>query len=353
MSFTLHVQADRWRRHLTEQAAALGDVVPVTKGNGYGVGNARLAVEAARLGADTIAVGLPGEVAAVAGPFPGHILVMSPWDGGDDGMDGVSGGRLVRTISHPDVLARVTGPQAPEHPPAVVVELMTSMRRHGLSPEQLAGLDRAALDAVDLRGWAVHLPLDRPDGVDPVAEVEAWLARLTEAGLPVPALWVSHLQPDELAGLRARHPQVLVRPRAGTRLWLGEPEALRATGSVLDVHRLAGGDRYGYRQRRALRPGHLVVVSGGTAHGVGLEAPKAVRGPVARARELARGTLSSAGLSLSPFSWAGHALWFAEPPHMQLSMLWLPAGSTPPARGAELDCRVRHTTIHPDTVRLD
>ncbi len=354
MSFILHVNARRWRSHLSEHAAALGDVVPVAKGNGYGVGNRRLAIEAARLGADTIAVGLPTEVTEVAGPFPGFILVMTPWDGRGDDVEQVSGARAIRTVAHLDVLTRLAeDARTGAHRPAVVVELMTSVRRHGLSPAELAGLDRALLEAVDLRGWALHLPLDRPAGGDPVAEVRAWLARLSRAGLPVPAVWVSHLRVEELAGLRTGHPGLRLRTRVGTGLWLGEPDALRATGTVLDTHRLAAGDRFGYRQQRAHRAGQLVVVSGGTAHGVGLEAPKAVRGPLARARELARGTLSSAGLSLSPFSWAGRSLWFAEPPHMQLSLLWLPARVSPPARGTELDCRVRHTTIHPDAVRIE
>jgi hypothetical protein len=56
---------------------------------------------------------------------------------------------------------------------------------------------------------------------------------------------------------------------------------------------------------------------------------------------------------MSPFSWDGKRRWFAEPPHMQVSLLWLSAddvrvatgrGGRVPAVGDELDCRVRHTT---------
>jgi hypothetical protein len=125
---------------------------------------------------------------------------------------------------------------------------------------------------------------------------------------------------------------------------------LTARGTVLDVHPLRRGETYGYRQRRALRDSHLVVVSGGTAHGVALEAPRTARGAVGRAKELAVGTLAAANLSLSPFTWRGRQRWFAEPPQMHVSLLLLPAAVDPPPIGAELDCAVRLTTIHPDRV---
>ena len=128
------------------------------------------------------------------------------------------------------------------------------------------------------------------------------------------------------------------------------PGALTARGTVLDVHPLERGTHYGYRRRRAPRDCHLVVVSGGTAHGVALEAPRTVRGPVGRGKALAVGTLAAANLSLSPFRWAGKQRWFAEPPHMHVSLLLLPASVEPPAIGTELDCDVRLTTLHPDAV---
>jgi hypothetical protein len=83
---------------------------------------------------------------------------------------------------------------------------------------------------------------------------------------------------------------------------------------------------------------------------VALEAPRTVRGPVGRAKELAVGSLAAANKSLSPFTWAGRQRWFAEPPHMHVSLLLLPGSVTPPAIGAELDCDVRMTTLHADRV---
>ena len=57
MTFTLHVDGPTWREHLAEVMTAVPGLVPVAKGNGYGFGNARLAAEAARVGAPVLAVG--------------------------------------------------------------------------------------------------------------------------------------------------------------------------------------------------------------------------------------------------------------------------------------------------------
>ena len=176
------------------------------------------------------------------------------------------------------------------------------------------------------------------------------LRRAQRLGVPIGSAWVSHLRAAELARLGTELPTTTFRPRVGTDLWLGDPGALQARGTVLDVHRLARGTRYGYRQQRTLRDSHLVVVSGGTAHGVALEAPRVARGVVGRGKELAFGTLSAANVAMSPFTWAGRKRWFAEPPHMQVSMLLLPVDVDPPTIGAELVCEVRHTTLHPDRI---
>ncbi|MDQ1585009.1 MAG: hypothetical protein QOH80_374 [Actinomycetota bacterium] len=344
MTFVVHVDVARWRAHQGRVLAELPAIVPVTKGNGYGVGNARLAEESALLGVDTIAVGTEREVPDVLDRFPGDVLVLTPV-GVDPAYDGVPGAqRTIRTVAHlPALRALPAGTR-------VVVECRTSMRRHGLRPDDLPDI-AAALGDTQLEGFALHLPLDRPRGVDPVAETTTWLDRLHRSGLPLNTLWVSHLAAGELDSLRARHPGVAFRPRIGTRLWLGDRDALTARGTVLDVEPLARGERSGYRQHRAPSDGPLVVVSGGTAHGVALEAPKAVRGAVQRAKVVALGTLEAAGRNLSPFTWEGRQRWFVEPPHMQVSLIFVPHGVRPPEIGAELDCEVRLTTTHPDEVR--
>ena len=78
---------------------------------------------------------------------------------------------------------------------------------------------------------------------------------------------------------------------------------------------------------------------GGTAHGIGLEAPLGDASLKGRAATLARGGLDAAGFVRSPFSIDGKQRLFAEPPHMQASMLFVPHGAGVPAVGDQVDVR--------------
>jgi hypothetical protein len=149
--------------------------------------------------------------------------------------------------------------------------------------------------------------------------------RLRAARLPLHTMFVSHLKAEELARLQQQFPQTRFRARIGTRLWLGDHEATEYRGAVLDVTRVSKGDRFGYRQQKVASDGWLVVVAGGTSHGVGLEAPKALHGVMPRAKGVARAGLATVNRNLSPFVWGGKQRWFAEPPHMQVSILFVPA----------------------------
>lgn len=347
MSLVLHVDAERWRGHLKAHAVATPGLVPVVKGNGYGFGLARLAREAAGLTdtglTDTLAVGSPEEVDAVEAHFAGELLVLAPWRADHPDLES-AGDRLVRTVAHLDALETLR-----HRGSRVVVECLSSMRRHGIAPDEVAAL-RPLLDGQALEGFALHLPLVRPSGRSHVPEVTAWIERLRAAGLAVERLWLSHLSAGELAELRVRHPGLELRPRVGTALWLGERGALRVSATVLDVRPVARGDRFGYRQRRAERAGTLLVVSGGTAHGIGLEAPKAVTGVTGRVKLLGAAGLSAAGFALSPFRVAGRQRWYAEPPHMQVSMVLLPPDVRPPALGDDVDVEVRMTATSFDRI---
>jgi hypothetical protein len=161
---------------------------------------------------------------------------------------------------------------------------------------------------------------------------------------------VSHLTQRELASLRTSYADFEVRPRVGTDLWLGDRGALRVTATVLDVHEVERGDLFGYRGRTVPKGGHILVVSGGTAHGIGLEAPTGDHSIRARAATLARGGLDAVGFVRSPFVVDGKQRLFAEPPHMQASMLFLPHGPRVPAVGDEVEVRVRFTTTDVDRV---
>jgi hypothetical protein len=427
MTFTLHVDADRWRAHTAAvrdavRAAigsvpggavsaddahhhlALGDLVPVAKGNGYGIGIARCVREASRLGLTRVAVGTVFEAADVLSSYDGDVLVLTPFEPADRAAaeewsllaGGPHAARLLRTVgSRAGWEALAAGPG----PVRVVLEGLTSMGRFGLRSDDLAALlsdasAPAALSsgAVVLEGLALHLPISQPstdhravpgarwkDAVVAPAPPAGASARVQEAlawglgwqallgdlsdrlsasgaedavtGLTSAAsLWVSHLEDVELASLRSALPDIAIYPRIGTRLWLGDRGALRARGTVLAVHDVRKGEASGYRQRRASRDGAVVVVGGGTAHGVAMEAPSAVTSLRQRAVVAGTGVLDAAGRALSPFHVGGAQRWFAEPPHMQVSLVRVPSGVVLPQVGDELDVDVRLTGIHPDRI---
>ena len=198
---------------------------------------------------------------------------------------------------------------------------------------------------------ALHLPLARGSHLD---EVHRLVNDVVAAGLDTgddgTTLWVSHLTRDELEALRATYPDFAIRPRVGTDLWLGDRNSLRVTATVLDVHPVKRGDAFGYRGRAAPGSGHLLIVSGGTAHGIGLESPMGESSLRSRAATLARGGLDALGFVRSPYTVDGKQRRFAEPPHMQASMLFLPDGARVPEIGDQVDVRVRYTATAFDRV---
>lgn len=418
MSFVLHVDGLRWRAGVESVRDAVrgavgtgeagsGDVVPVAKGNGYGLGNARLAREASRLGVGALAVGTVGELADVAADFAGDLLVLEPYEPADAGArtgwaataGSEHAGRVIRTVSSAAGLRGVLADASAAAPVRLVLEGLTSMRRFGLERTKLGDVladdeVRAAIGAgvLQLEGLALHLPLVQPQPphrADPGAQwhdaavgpaapagatarvqevlgwAYAWAQQLAEPATgpaegaltePVaaqrlsPTLWVSHLDDAELRVVRAALPGVPLRVRIGTRLWLGARSTLVARGTVLAVHPVRRGERSGYQQRRTAREGTVLVVGGGTAHGVALAAPSPVRSARQRVVAAGSGVLEAGGWALSPFTVAGRQRWFAEPPHMQVSLVQVGTGVALPAVGDEVDCDVRLTTATFDQV---
>jgi alanine racemase len=343
---TLRLDGERWREHLRTVAGAIPGIVPVIKGNGYGFGLRRLAEESLTLGADTIGVGIPSEVGIVRDVFTGDVVILNPWDPSSELATGLSkDSSVITTVSRlPDLeLLADRGDR-----PRVLVEILTSMRRHGVRPDDL-GQVTALLSGVRFEGWTIHLPL-HADGR--YAEAE----RLGRAALAAAAgrLWFSHLPPEETVTLArqlggAETDAVPVRQRVGTRLWL-DRSSRSTTATVLDVHEIKRGERAGYRQRVCPADGWIVVVAGGTSHGIGMEAPTSAKTVRHRAIAFATGSLAAAGLALSPYTINGKKRWFLEPPHMQSSQVFLPRKERPPQIGQEIPVELRLTTATVDCV---
>ncbi|WP_299930227.1 alanine racemase [uncultured Nocardioides sp.] len=362
MSLVLRVDGERWRSHLLQTVRTHPGIVPVAKGNGYGLSVGRLARRAQWLAdhagetgapVDTVAVGTYDEVAEAASRYAGDLLVLTPWRpfGAALDLDPRLASRVVHTVSRPEdlVALRERDPDA-----RFVLEQLTSMLRHGMTrrglAEAAATLGPARSDRCGLSGVAMHLPLNTTSHL---GEVTRLINDVVASGLPTRTVFVSHLTEAELDRLTTTYPDFTVRPRIGTDLWLGDRGALSVTATVLDVHEVDRGDTFGYRGRSAPKQGHIVVVSGGTAHGIGLEAPTGDQSLKARAATLARGGLDAVGFVRSPFSIDGKQRLFAEPPHMQASMLFVPSGARVPRIGEDIEVRVRFTATDFDRVVVD
>lgn len=348
MPFALHVNTERWKRHLRTFAQASPGLVPVIKGNGYGFGRDLLAKESDALGLDTIAVGTYEEVPGALASFSGDVMVLTPWR--PFFSDITYGPRVIHTVGRLDDVAALAAIAAPGT--RIVMEGETSMARHGFDRHELAAAVEA-LGELEVTGFAMHLPLGSNGGQGGnLDEAQGWAAVLETSQLETTTLYLSHLSPGEYAVLRERRPNLTIRPRIGTALWLGDLGAIKARATVLDCHNVGRGERIGYRQKSMPRDGYLLIVAGGTSHGIGLEAPKATSGLVARGKSVAKGGLEAAGFALSPFTVDGKQRWFAEPPHMQASMLFVPASVRMPEVGDWVDVAVRYTTATFDSVDL-
>lgn len=340
----LTIDAEPWRHHLRQTAEATSGLVPVAKGNGYGHGLGLLAAEAQGLGVNTIAVGTAREVAQVRENFTGDIVVLQPYRPDDPiATDLLADPRVISTVSRPADL-RV----AADRGARVLVEVLTSMKRHGMTADELTQV-APLLDRVDFAGWTIHLPMLAAGRYTEALGLAQHVTSVRRA-----PIWFSHLPWAECLAISREVglEEDDTRLRMGTQLWLGAPETRRTTATVIDVHPVGKGERIGYRQRKAPSDGWVVVVAGGTSHGIAMEAPSSVSNVRQRMIAAANGGLETLGRARSPYTIAGAKRWFVEPPHMQSSLVFVPNKVQPPAVGDELPVEARLTTVTVDEVVL-
>jgi hypothetical protein len=339
MGLSLNMNKEKWRAHIDAFNAKHPGLVPVIKGEGYGLGAARLAHEAIRIGSHTIAVGTPIEADEIRAVFDSDILILAPWQSDQPRVP-----RAIHTISS---IAAINSwhDQAP-----VVVEILTATRRHGVSRSQYGELSKL-IGGLNCRGLAFHLPLNPTRSAHDMVSTE--IENLFESNIAAISfshtIWVSHIPLRDLIALRSKYPAIVFLERVGTQLWLGDSSTLTVTATVLDRHAVKNGDRIGYRQRRVRKNGWLLVVSGGTQNGIGLESPPSDLSIIGRIKVIVKALLVIASVERSPYSFNGKRLLFAEPPHMQCSLL-LTNGENVPAIGSEIDVKVRHTTTRFDSI---
>ncbi len=298
-----------WRSQIARMASGIDGLVPVVKGNGYGFGRLRLAELAAEL-ADTIAVGNVHELADL--PSGPDVTVLTPV--GAEAFASPDVSALVRR-HHPILTVG-----SPEHIAAladagwrgrVLVKLESDMRRFGAGVELV---DAARENGLDVVGVSIHPPTAGSD--------EEHARQVTDL-LPVIdqtlTVWISHLSAPAYASLPDTH---RYRLRVGTSLWHGDKSALHLSADVIDVRPASAGTPAGYHQTRVPGDGHLVVIGAGSANGIA---------PLPDGR--------------SPFHFERTRLALHEPPHMHVSMAFVPDGDPCPTVGDHVDVqRALHMT---------
>ena len=379
MTFSLNVDAVKFRNHLnvvvTECRSAGGQLVPVVKGNGYGFTREILAAEANALGLKRIAIGTVWELAEAIAKFPGEIVVLEPFNVADELALAQwklllknNASRVILTLSDLNFSAATAAGAS-----RIYLEGGTSLHRFGISKSDFSKIDQSQLGNLSVVGLSLHLPIvdsQKPTGaiaevssaVDSnklsgkVLEIWNWIIKYqdvaTVQGFPM-HLSLSHISAKDVAALNAMcsNYNYLVNfdLRLGTSLWLGAPDALTVSGTILAIHEVRNSPRVGYQQVTTSGNSRLIIVSGGTSHGVALAAPTPKSNLRKRGIAVAEGFAQAFGKVRSPFSSNGHNLLFAEPPHMHVSLLW--ATNSSDKVGGELICNVRNTTTVFDQVR--
>jgi alanine racemase len=378
MTFSLTVDAKTFRAHQSDlvktYAKAGADLVPVIKGNGYGFSRGVLANEAQLIGAKRIAIGNVWELDQALADFAGEIVVLEPFNENDELAQSTwkrilqhNSDRVIATLSSTDLAAASAAGIR-----NALLEVETSVHRFGMPVTELIHAADAARKNISVKGITLHLPIADPvqskvlDLETPanhnsrklgkrLLEVATWLTSYnqiaTEYDLPK-HISLSHVSAKDIELLRnyvtSIDLQFTFDVRVGTQLWLGAPKALKATGTILEIHELTQQTHVGYQQVDGRNHKRLLVVSGGTAHGVALAAPTSRASLRKKGIAIAEGFSQARGKVRSPFSRKNENFIFAEAPHMHVSLLWTDDMNL--TVGETLDCNVRNTTTNFDVV---
>lgn len=344
MSLTLYVNNNYWTNSLKNVLNAYeNSLIPVIKGNGYGIGKSNLAKKSEELGLTEIAIGTIFEAQEIINSDFNQIIVMDPIKDLDknafDELKKINDKRLVLTLS--DIKDATNLENTP-----VIVEVLTSMKRFGLTANDLKTLSN-----YQILGLSLHLPIENSTN-GKITEVKNWL-KIYEEILPQAkkVVYLSHLSKEEFLKIKKEFPNFVFKLRLGTKFWLNDLNNFQIKSTVLAVHDV-NDENIGYRQRK-INDNYIVIVSGGTSHGVGLQAPRSNTNLKSRITSILAGVLEAFDQTLSPFVISGKQRWFAETPHMNVSMLKLSKNITPPKVGSEITAHLRMTTTNFDSVIMN
>ena len=341
MSLSLTVDGERWRSHLLRTVRTHPGIVPVAKGNGYGLSVARLARRAQWLAdhvddtgaaVDMIAVGTYDELAEAASRYAGDLLVLTPWRPFGAALDLDGPDRRPGSCT-PSAAPRTCRDLRERDPDArFVLEQLTSMLRHGMTRRDLA----AAATALGSGAQRPARRGDAPPAQHHLAPRRGEPADQRRRGLRPADPHRLRLPPHRRPSWAGSRPPTRTSPsvpRIGTDLWLGDRGALSVTATVLDVHEVERGDTFGYRGRSRC-PSRVTSSSSAAApRTASASRHRPATSPSRRAprpwpavawtpsASCARRSRSTASSGSSP-----------SRPHMQASMLFVPSGARVPVR---------------------
>lgn len=363
MSLTLYLNRHDWFQHMKDVEEQFPDYIPVIKGNGYGFGNEFLADAAVRTGKKSIAVGTLAEARALDETHAfDEMLILTPVlknpGYNDMGKNRVYTVGSVSQLKHLiDTFSQLMDQQqsiwsgGEAFQLQILIKCQSYMKRYGFSSEEWAKVQSLIKEHSEgerlqlvVKGYSIHFPREGMTAAQKEKQIRNWIQLVNNQGLPCEQMYVSHLSSEQYRILREEFPKIRFRIRLGTDLWLHDKSFFQTKTTVLDVKKIQKGERFGYKQTRAKKRGHLVFVAGGTANGVGLEAPAMMGSMRDRVKLTAFWFLHFTNRLLSPFTYQGKRIWFAEPPHMQTSVLFFPEGSKVPELGEELEVQLRMTT---------
>ncbi|MEN9741821.1 MAG: hypothetical protein RIR66_777 [Actinomycetota bacterium] len=352
-------------------------VIPVIKGNGYGFTRRTLSHESTKLGVNRIAVGTVFELDQALTDFGNEIIVLEPFNPNDQAT--VKAWQHATKNNAHRIIAVIAGSHFAQAASAgikfALVEGKTSTHRFGANPNEILGLINGDQHNIQIVGLNLHLPIVEPENLNKkyfdnsarinnkkisprLNEILSWInsiaPRVNQMGWPL-KLNLSHVSTKDVSQIldfaSENNLNIEVSVRLGTSLWLGSQKCLQVTGTVLEIHELTGDHEHvGYRQVDGHGHARLLVVSGGTAHGVALAAPASRTTLRSKAIALSEGISESLGKVRSPFKLGKKNLPFAEPPHMHVSLLWCEDRKV--NVGDQLECTVRNTTATFDVINF-
>ncbi len=315
MSLRLTVNEHAFRTHVGHTVGTTPGLIPVVKGNGYGLGRPFLMQLVSELLGPTqaVAVGTVFEAQDILAPTPVYILTPI----GEFDQVAIPSNAIPTVASERDLT--VLQNKGWKNP--VVVKLASPMQRFGVAVHEFLSLvQHISAAGLSIHSCALHLPLHRTD--EEIAEqLATWMPLIPECV----TVSLSHISAIQLATQQEKFPDALFEVRLGTALWHGDKSFFSLHTEVLAVHSIEKGTAAGYHSTAAPTDGHIVVVAAGTTHGVS---------------PLENGS--------SPFHFEKQRLTLLEAPYMHSAMCFVPLGQPCPKVGDAIDVQRPLNSVAPD-----